>query len=93
MARIPTLTRDQAPETFLQAFDHETAESDWLVESDPGSVMIYNPEMRRRANHLVGYFREVTDLPHKLQELAMPITAHHMDCQYIWYAHSVKGRQ
>ena len=55
--------------------------------------MIYNPEMRRRANHLVGYFREVTDLPHKRQELAMPITAHHMDCQYIWYAHSVKGRQ
>ncbi len=93
MARIPTLTRDQVPEEFLEAFDHETAESGGVVESGPGSVMIYSPEMRRRANHLVGYFRQVTDLPHRLQELAMLLTARHLDCQYIWYAHSVRGRQ
>jgi len=93
MARIPTLTRDQVPEAFLEAFDHETAGSGGVVESGPGSVMIYSPEMRQRANHLVGYFREVTDLPHKLQELAMLLTARHMDCQYIWHAHSARGRQ
>lgn len=93
MARLPVLTRDQAPEQFLEAFDEETAASGGVVESGPGSAMIYSPEMRRRANHLVGYFREVTDLPHKLQELAMLLTARHMDCQYIWFAHSVRGRQ
>ncbi len=93
MARLPVLTRNQAPEEFLEAFDEETAASGGVVESGPGSVMIYSPEMRRRANHLVGYFREVTDLPHKLQELAMLVTARHMDCQYIWYAHAARGRQ
>ena len=77
MARLPVLTRDQAPEQFLEAFDEETAASGGAVESGPGSVMIYSPEMRRRANHLVGYFREVTDLPLKLQELAMLLTARH----------------
>ena len=93
MARLPVLTRDQAPEEFREAFDHETAASGGVVESGPGSVMIYSPEMRRRANHLVGYFREVTDLPHKLQELAMLLTARHLDCQYIWYAHAKRGRE
>jgi 4-carboxymuconolactone decarboxylase len=93
MARLPVLTRDQAPDSFLEAFDAETAESGGVVESGPGSVMIYSPELRRRANHFVGYFREVTDLPHKLQELAMLLTARHMDCQYIWYAHAARGRQ
>jgi len=93
MARIPTLTRDQVPERFQEAFDHETAGSGGVVESGPGSVMINSPEMRLRANHLVGYFREVTDLPLKLQELAMILTARHMDCQYIWHAHSARARQ
>ena len=93
MARLPVLTRDQAPEEYLEAFDEETAASGGVVDSGPGSVMIYSPEMRRRANHFVGYFREVTDLPHKLQDLAMLLTARHMDCQYIWYAHAARGRQ
>ena len=93
MARLPVLTRDQTPERFQEAFDIETADSGGVIESGPGSVMIYSPELRRRANHFVGYFREVTDLPHKLQELAMLLTARHMDCQYIWYAHAARGRE
>ena len=93
MARLPVLTRDQAPQQFLDAFDEETAASGGVVTEGPGSVMIYSPEMRRRANHFVGYFRQVTDLPHRLQELAMLLTARHMDCQYIWRAHAARGRQ
>ena len=93
MARLPVLMREQAPEQFLDAFDDETSASGGVVDSGPGSVMIYSPEMRRRANYFVGYFREVTDLPHRLQELAMLLTARHMDCQYIWYAHAARGRE
>ena len=93
MARLPVLVRDQAPAEFLDAFDEETAASNGVVTEGPGSVMIYSPEMRRRANHFVGYFRQVTDLPHRLQELAMLLTARQMDCQYIWYAHAARGRQ
>ena len=43
MARLPILTRNQVPEEFLEAFDEETAGSGGVVESGPGSVMIYSP--------------------------------------------------
>ena len=93
MARTPTVTRDQVPEQFREAFDHETAGSGGVVESGPGSVMINSPEMRRRANHLVTYFRQTSTLPQKIQEMAMILTARDKDCQYIWYAHAARARE
>ena len=93
MARTPIVTRDQVPEKFREAFDHETANSGGLVASGPGSVMINSPEMRRRANHLANYLRQESSLPGKIQELAMLVTARSMDCQFIWNAHSARGRQ
>lgn len=93
MARTPVVTRDQVSEQFRDAFDRVTADSGDRVEGGPGSVMINSPDMRERANHLVKYFREVTDLPKKIQELVMVLTARHMDCQYIWFAHSARARQ
>ncbi|MDA0769405.1 MAG: carboxymuconolactone decarboxylase family protein [Chloroflexi bacterium] len=93
MARTPIVTRDQVPAQFKDAFDRETADSGGVVDAGPGSVMINSPDMRERANNLVKYFREVSDLPQRIQELAMVLTARHMDCQYIWYAHSARARQ
>ena len=93
MARTPTVTRGQVPEQFRAAFDRETADSGGMVTTGPGSAMINSPDMRERANHLVKYFREVSDLTPRIQELTMLLTARHMDCQYIWFAHSVRGRQ
>ena len=93
MARIPKLTRDQVPERFLEAFDHETAGSGGVVESGPGYVMINSPEMRKRANHLVFYFREESELPQNIQEIAMIMTARAKDCQYIWFAHAARARE
>ena len=91
--RTPIVTREQVPEQFRAHFDRETASNGGTIDSGPGSAMINSPDMRERANHLVKYFREVSDLPQKIQELAMCLTARHMDCQYIWYAHSARGRQ
>lgn len=93
MARTPTVTRDQVPEQFREAFDAETAEVGGVIETGPGSVMIHSPEMRRRANHLVHYLREESDLPQKIQELAKLVTARAMDCQFIWNAHAAWGRR
>ena len=93
MARTPAVTIDLVPEKFREAFDRVTADSGDRVDSGPGSVMINSPEMRERANHLVKYFREISDLPQMVQELVMLLTARHMDCQYIWYAHAARGRQ
>ncbi len=92
MARTPILTRDQVPEQFRQAFDSETANSNGVVASGPGSAMINSPEMRKRANHLVEYLREESSIPKKLQELAMLVTARATDCRFIWNAHAARGR-
>jgi len=93
MARVPTLTREQVPEKDREAFDHETSGSGGVVESGPGSAMINNPEMRRRANQLVFYLRQESVLPKKLQELAMILTARSMDCLFIWNAHAAGARR
>ena len=93
MARTPTVTRDQVPEKYRRAFDHEVAISRHAMENGPGSVMINSPEMRKRANYLVFYFREESELPQNIQELAMILTARAKDCQYIWYAHAARARE
>jgi 4-carboxymuconolactone decarboxylase len=93
MARTPTVTRDQVPEKYREAFDHEVAISQNAMENGPGSVMINSPEMRKRANHLVFYFRQESELPQKIQEMAMILTARKMDCQYIWFAHAARARE
>ena len=88
MARTLTVTREQVPEKYREAFDHEVAISSGAIENGPGSVMINSPEMRKRANHLVFYFRQESELPQKIQEMAMIMTARAKDCQYIWFAHA-----
>lgn len=93
MARTPTVTRDHVPEKYRDAFDHEVAISRHAMENGPGSVMINSPEMRKRANHLVFYFREESELPQNIQELAMILTARAKDCQYIWFAHAARARK
>ena len=92
MLRTPILKRQEVPEKYLDAFDYETKDSGGLVTSGPGSAMINSPEMRKRANQLVYYLRDESSLPKQVQELAMILTARAMDCQYIWYAHSVGAR-
>lgn len=69
MARTPTVTRDQVPEKFRDAFDAETSENGAPVDSGPGSAMIHSPEMRRRANHLVHYHRNESELPREYWSL------------------------
>ena len=93
MARTPTVTRDQVPEKYREAFDHEVAINREALENGPGSVMINSPEMRKRANHLVFYFRQESELPQKIQEIAMIMTARAKDCQYIWFAHAARARE
>ena len=93
MARTPTVTRDQVPAKYREAFDSEVAISRNAMENWPGSVIINSPEMRKRANHLVFYFREESELPQNIQEMAMILTARAKDCQYIWFAHAARARK
>ncbi|PCH93024.1 MAG: hypothetical protein COB86_01150 [Dehalococcoidia bacterium] len=93
MARTPTVTRDQVPEKFRDAFDAETSDNGGPIDSGPGSAMIHSPEMRRRANHLVHYLRDESELPQRILELAKLIAGRAMDCEFIWNAHAAWGRR
>lgn len=93
MARLETVTRDQVPAEFRDAFEELTAESDGVITRGPGSITIHSPEMARRRNHLTHYLRYETTFPKKIQELAILVTARAMDCPYIWNAHAPAARQ
>ena len=93
MERPPTVTRDDEPEKYREAFDYKVVISKNAMENGPGSVMINSPEMRKRANHLVFYFREEWELPQNIQEMVMIMTARAKDCQYIWFAHAARARE
>ena len=93
MARIPPATRDSVPEDQRAAFDEVVRQRGGVPPRGPISIMINVPEMALRGSHLSEYLRGGSDLPRKLQELAMLTVAREMDCQYIWNAHAGAGRR
>ena len=55
-----------------------------IPTTGPVSVMLNAPEMLARGEHLRAYLRgEECSLPDNIRELAMPVTAQEMDCQFI----------
>ena len=93
MARILTATQDTVPQDQQAAFQEIVRQRGGVPADGPTSIMIYVPEMSKRATHLVQYLREESSLPFKIQELAMLVTAREHDCQYIWNAHAASGRR
>ena len=93
MARIPTATRENMPQSLHDAFDAMVQSRGSVPRSGPASVMINSPEAARRAFYFSDYLRNESTLPKPVQELAMLVTAREMDCQYVWNAHAASGKQ
>ena len=93
MARTPTVTRDQVPEKFRDAFDAETSDNGGPIDSGPGSAMIHSPEMAVRANRLSEFLGESDEMPERFKRLAALISARSMDCQYVWNAQAAAARR
>ena len=93
MARVPTATRENVPQSQQATFDELVTERGGPVNQGPASVLINSPEMAKRAGSLSTYLRRESTLPAKVQELAMLVAAREHDCQYIWNAHAAAGRQ
>jgi len=56
--------------------------------------MIHVPEMLQRGEHLRAYLRgDTSNLPLKIRELAMILTARELDCPFIWNAHAALARR
>jgi len=93
MARAPAPTRESVPEKYRALYDEMVRERGGPPTSGPGSVTLNSPEVAKRANHFSAYLRQESELPAKIQELAMLTTARELDCQYIWNAHAASGRR
>jgi 4-carboxymuconolactone decarboxylase len=94
MARIPPATRDSVPETQRAAFDAFVQQRGSVPSQGPLSIMIHVPEMLQRGEHLRAYLRgDASNLPLKIRELAMILTARELDCPFIWNAHAASARR
>ena len=93
MTRLPEVTRDAVAEELREAFDALVADSGGTVPLGPGAVAALSPEMALRRRPLSNYVRWELTLPQHVQELAILATARHMDCAYVWNAHSTLARK
>jgi 4-carboxymuconolactone decarboxylase len=57
----------------------------------PYNVLLRSPEMGDLAQQFGAYTRFDTSIPHKLNELAILVTARFWNAQYEWYAHHKYG--
>ena len=92
MARIPTVTREDIPESLKEVFDDVVSEERG-IGTGPMSILKNSPEMAKRSRPLFNYVRNESTVPQKLRELGMLLTARAMDCPYIWHAHFEYGRE
>ena len=93
MARVPALSRENTPEDQRAAFDGLIQQRGEVSTTGPGSVMLNAPEVAERALGLALYLRTETSLPPRIRELGMLVAARENDCQFIWHAHALVGRQ
>ena len=91
MARIPSVTREDIPESLKKVFDEVAAEPGG-IGTGPMSILKNSPEMAKRSRPLFNYVRNESTVPKKLRELGMLLTARAMNCAYIWHAHFEYGR-
>lgn len=94
MARIPPATRDNVPAEQRAAFDAFVQQRGSVPSNGPLAIMINAPEVLQRGEHLRAYLRgDGSNLPLKIRELAMILTARELDCPFIWNAHATLARQ
>ncbi len=92
MARIAEL----APENMT---DEQRAVADAIAAGPRGAVrgpfkmLLHSPELANCVQQTGAYVRYRCDIPWKLRELAILITAHHLCAQYEWFAHESEARK
>lgn len=92
MARIAEL----APEDMTDA---QRAVADAIAVGPRGAVrgpfkmLLHSPELADCVQRTGAYVRYRCDIPWKLRELAILITAHHLKAQYEWFAHESEARK
>ena len=91
MSRLPELT----PETMTpeqKSICDDIASSPRGGVRGPFKVLIHSPDLCDRVQKLGAFVRYDCSVPQKLREMAILITARHLDADYEWSAHEPHAR-
>ena len=92
MTRFPRLTSEQMTPAQREVAAEITAGPRGEVRG-PFIALIHNAELARRIQALGEYLRWKTNLPPKIVELAVLVTARRWTCQHEWLIHSELARK
>ena len=91
MSRLPELT----PETMTaeqKSICDDIASSPRGGVRGPFKVLIHSPDLCDRVQRLGAFVRYDCSVPQKLREMAILVTARHLDAEYEWSAHEPHAR-
>ncbi|NQU70322.1 MAG: carboxymuconolactone decarboxylase family protein [Rhodospirillales bacterium] len=84
--RIPPLNPDELSVRQKELFDAIGGPRGGVVRG-PFAIWLRHPDLVEKANELGNHLREGTDVPQKLSELAILVTARAWTARYEWFAH------
>ena len=84
--RIPPLNPDELSDRQRTLFDAIAGPRGGVVRG-PFAIWLRHPDLVEKANDFGNHLREGTDVPRKLSELAILVTARAWSARYEWYAH------
>ncbi len=84
--RIAPLDRDELSGRQRDLFDAIAGPRGGVVRG-PFAIWLRHPDLVEKANEFGNHLREGTDVPRKLSELAILVTARSWNARYEWFAH------
>jgi len=88
--RLPTLTYEQLSPRQKETWERHAERRDKPV--GPYLTWLHSPDLMDKVSPLSNYFRFDCNLPVKLREFGLLVTARFWDSQYAWNAHVDKAR-
>jgi 4-carboxymuconolactone decarboxylase len=87
--RLPKLKYEEMTPAQKASHDKHAVRRNVVV--GPYQVWIHNPELMDKVSAISNYFRFDCNLPVKLREFGILVTARYWDAQYSWNAHVEKA--
>ena len=88
--RLPILKREELTDRQKQAFDKHCERRNYVA--GPYNVWLHTPELMDKVSPLSNYFRFDCNLPVKLREFGILVTARWWGTEFSWNAHVEKAR-
>jgi 4-carboxymuconolactone decarboxylase len=88
--RLPTLRYEELTPRQRESWDKHSDRRETV--RGPYTVWLHDPELMDKVSVISNYFRFDCELPVKLREFGILVTARYWDAQYSWNAHVDKAR-